>query len=221
MEVEAKAGVGVVTAMEDRATATDGTARGTVWNQRLEQRRDLCLLRESRSAAYTEREMRSMRRIAPHLARGLKVAATLDLAKDEAVLLTNGAEIRCAEARQGGGGAAGLGESRAREREGRGAPHHADGIPRAFGTRFPCPLSFHIDTTYTAGGTLRPGPTPPAGAPYPLKRAGTGTPQKNPQISGGLCLGGAGLAGRCSAARLKGSCRAGAGCAPAGRRDPG
>ena len=127
--MEAKAEVGVVTAMEDRATATDGMARGTAWNQRLEQRRDLYLLREIRYAAYTEREMRSMRRIAPHLTRGLKVAATLDLAKDKAVLLTNGAEIRCAGARQGGGGAAGLGESCARERREGVAPHHADGIP--------------------------------------------------------------------------------------------
>jgi DNA-binding CsgD family transcriptional regulator len=41
---------------------------------------DLCLLRESRSAAYTEREMRFMRRIAPHVARGLRTAATLDAA---------------------------------------------------------------------------------------------------------------------------------------------
>ncbi|MBW3630033.1 MAG: LuxR C-terminal-related transcriptional regulator [Gemmatimonadetes bacterium] len=61
-------------------------ARGGLWG-------DLCFLRESRSAAYTEREMRFMRRIAPHVARGLKVAATLDLAKDEAVLLAGGAEL--------------------------------------------------------------------------------------------------------------------------------
>jgi DNA-binding CsgD family transcriptional regulator len=38
---------------------------------------DLCLLRESRSTAYAEREARFMRRIAPHIARGLKTAATL------------------------------------------------------------------------------------------------------------------------------------------------
>lgn len=34
-EVEVKAGVEAVAAMEDRATATDGMARGTVWNQQL------------------------------------------------------------------------------------------------------------------------------------------------------------------------------------------
>lgn len=60
-------------------------ASGGLWG-------DLCLLRESRSAAYTEREMRFMRRIAPHLARGLKVAATVDMATEEAVLLASGAE---------------------------------------------------------------------------------------------------------------------------------
>lgn len=41
---------------------------------------DLCLLRESRSKAYGEREMRVMRQIAPHVARGLKAAATLEAA---------------------------------------------------------------------------------------------------------------------------------------------
>jgi DNA-binding CsgD family transcriptional regulator len=38
---------------------------------------DLCLLRESRTRAYAEHEMRFMRRIAPHIARGLKAASTL------------------------------------------------------------------------------------------------------------------------------------------------
>ena len=40
----------------------------------------LCLLRESHSVGYDEGEMRFMRRIAPHLARGLKTAATIDTA---------------------------------------------------------------------------------------------------------------------------------------------
>ncbi|HEV2149922.1 MAG TPA: helix-turn-helix transcriptional regulator [Longimicrobiaceae bacterium] len=43
----------------------------------------LCLLRESRSSGYDEREMRFMRRIAPHLARGLVAAATVDAAVAE------------------------------------------------------------------------------------------------------------------------------------------
>jgi DNA-binding CsgD family transcriptional regulator len=47
---------------------------------------NLCLLRESGSAAYTGREQRFMRRIAPHLARGLRTAATLDAAETAGVL---------------------------------------------------------------------------------------------------------------------------------------
>ncbi|HEV2129597.1 MAG TPA: helix-turn-helix transcriptional regulator [Longimicrobiaceae bacterium] len=43
----------------------------------------LCLLRESHSRGYDEREIRFMRRIAPHLTRGLKTAATIDLAGAE------------------------------------------------------------------------------------------------------------------------------------------
>lgn len=39
----------------------------------------LCLLRESRSRGYDEREMRFMRRIAPHMTRGLRTAVTVDL----------------------------------------------------------------------------------------------------------------------------------------------
>lgn len=52
---------------------------------------DLCLLRDSRSAAYTEREMRFMRRIAPHVARGLRTAATLDAAGPCALSLSTDA----------------------------------------------------------------------------------------------------------------------------------
>jgi DNA-binding CsgD family transcriptional regulator len=40
----------------------------------------LCFLRESRSRGYDQREIRFMRRIAPHVARGLRAAATLDVA---------------------------------------------------------------------------------------------------------------------------------------------
>jgi DNA-binding CsgD family transcriptional regulator len=43
----------------------------------------LCLLRESRSRGYDEREIRFMRRIAPHLGRGLAAAATLDATAEE------------------------------------------------------------------------------------------------------------------------------------------
>jgi DNA-binding CsgD family transcriptional regulator len=43
----------------------------------------LCFLRESHSRGYDEREMRFMRRIAPHLARGLRTAATVDAAAAE------------------------------------------------------------------------------------------------------------------------------------------
>lgn len=53
---------------------------------------DLCLARESGSAAYTERELRFMRRIAPHLAQGLRTAATLDAAAESASCLPEGAE---------------------------------------------------------------------------------------------------------------------------------